>query len=212
MLQATLECLRYWRREVIGGFAYRRALSKAGVDLGSVSLRRLGFDPRSAHNHANSGGPDLEVVLRSLEITPSHAVLDLGCGKGGALLTLARFPFSRVVGLDLSPEMLDIARRNLDRMGLHTVELICADASAFDAYDAFTHLYMYNPFPSAVVQAVMTAVEASVIAAPRTVTVIYKNPRFHDDVIRGGVFSEVGRMDHSGHPYIIYRNAAVSGC
>ncbi|ATB39116.1 hypothetical protein CYFUS_004555 [Cystobacter fuscus] len=46
-------------------------------------------------------------------VTPGARVLDMGCGPG--LLTRALPPDVEVVGLDLSPEMLEVARRGRPR-------------------------------------------------------------------------------------------------
>ncbi len=68
-------------------------------------------------------------VLGSLtaEIDRARAVLDLGCGNGAYLAEFAgRLPQARLVGVDLSPEMLQAARR---RMGTRSA-LLRADATA----------------------------------------------------------------------------------
>jgi demethylmenaquinone methyltransferase/2-methoxy-6-polyprenyl-1,4-benzoquinol methylase len=60
-------------------------------------------------------------------------VLELGCGAGGALVALARAVGSagRVVGLDLSPGMIDLAAARLRRAGLAgRAELVVADATS----------------------------------------------------------------------------------
>lgn len=57
-------------------------------------------------------------------------VLDLGCGDGALTRTLAeRWPASRVIGVDSSPEMLERARRD-DPQGL--VEWVEADLATWD--------------------------------------------------------------------------------
>lgn len=209
ILSECRAAVRYWLREVVGGTRHRKELRAQGIDVSSVGLRELGLHPSLAHNHAYSGGPDLERVLRDLPIGPEDAVLDLGCGKGGALLTLARFPFGRLAGLDLSPEMVHVAQQNLERAGHARVELFVADAAVFDDYDDFTYIYMYNPFPRAVMREAVDAMEASLARAPRTLTIIYKNPRFHDEIVRSGVFVEQRRYDHSGHPFVVYSNRRI---
>jgi len=211
VVRACREACRYWVREVIGGAGRRAELRRTGIDVGSVSLRRLGLDPVRAHNHANSGGPDLELVLRELGVGPDDSILDLGSGKGGALLSISAFPFRRIAGLELSHEMLDIARANLERARVANVELIQGDASEFTDYDGFSYIYMYNPFPCAVLRCVVDGLEASVRRTPRTLTVIYKNPRFHEEIVRNGIFALVRRFDHSGHPYFVYRSTRAPG-
>jgi arsenite methyltransferase len=52
-------------------------------------------------------------------------VLDLGCGAGTDLLIAAQMtgPTGRVIGVDMTPAMLDRARDSAQEMGLENVEL-----------------------------------------------------------------------------------------
>jgi arsenite methyltransferase len=54
-----------------------------------------------------------------------QTVLDLGCGAGTDLLIAAQMvgPQGRVIGVDMTPAMLDRARRSAAEMGLDNVEL-----------------------------------------------------------------------------------------
>jgi SAM-dependent methyltransferase len=62
------------------------------------------------------------------------AVLDLGCGRGQALLMLAeRFPDSRFVGYDLSSEAISFAQRQAAERGLANVVFAVRDLGTFDA-------------------------------------------------------------------------------
>jgi ubiquinone/menaquinone biosynthesis C-methylase UbiE len=77
--------------------------------------------------------------LGLLRAQPGERVLELGCGAGGALVALARAVGSagRVVGLDLSPRMIDLAAVRLGRAGLaDAAELVVADASSVPFADA----------------------------------------------------------------------------
>lgn len=59
-----------------------------------------------------------EKVLSSLELRGDETVLDAGCGTGRLTAQLLeRLPRGRVVALDASPAMLDVARRELARFG-----------------------------------------------------------------------------------------------
>lgn len=61
-------------------------------------------------------------------------VLDVGCGKGRALLKMAeRFPHSQFVGYDLCEEPLASARREADQLGLRNVVFVQRDLSSFHA-------------------------------------------------------------------------------
>ena len=58
-------------------------------------------------------------------IEPGSVVLDLGCGAGTDLLIAAQMtgPDGRVIGIDMTPSMLERARASADEMGLANVEL-----------------------------------------------------------------------------------------
>ena len=79
-----------------------------------------------------------ELVERiiSSEITPKH-IVDIGTGSGCIALALKQaFPGSRVSGLDVSTQALQIAERNAIMTGLE-VQFVCADVLA----DAFAIPY-----------------------------------------------------------------------
>jgi ubiquinone/menaquinone biosynthesis C-methylase UbiE len=55
-------------------------------------------------------------LIELAKIASGHDVLDLGCGTGTlALLVKAAYPQARVVGLDIDPRILAIARRKVER-------------------------------------------------------------------------------------------------
>src|SRR5262245_53884493 len=69
-------------------------------------------------------------IVARAAIAPGHDVLDLGCGTGTlAVLVAERCPGARVVGLDIDPRILAIARRKIERAGAK-VELHQGSATA----------------------------------------------------------------------------------
>jgi len=66
-------------------------------------------------------------------LTAGIDVLDIGCGRGRALLLLARtFPRSRFTGYDLSEEAVAHARTEAAREGLQNVHFEARDLTDFD--------------------------------------------------------------------------------
>lgn len=63
---------------------------------------------------------------QGLDLAAGETALDLGSGGGADLLLAARRvgPEGRVYGLDMTPEMLELARANLAEAGVTNVELI----------------------------------------------------------------------------------------
>jgi cyclopropane fatty-acyl-phospholipid synthase-like methyltransferase len=62
------------------------------------------------------------VVVTAANPSPEDVVLDLGCGTADLSVDLARRS-RRVIGLDLSPAMLGIARARIQNAGLGNIEL-----------------------------------------------------------------------------------------
>jgi SAM-dependent methyltransferase len=186
---------------------YRLGMKILRVDLSWVSAKDSGLSEERSHWHSNSGGPDLERLLDTLPISRSDAVLDVGCGKGGAMLTLARYPFARVDGVEISPKLAQIARANLERLGILNAAVFCSDATDFTNLDLYTYLYMYNPFPAQVMLLVLENITSSLKRRKRCATLIYKNPLCNALVLEAG-FSKVREFEQTHvhyPPFYVYR-------
>jgi demethylmenaquinone methyltransferase/2-methoxy-6-polyprenyl-1,4-benzoquinol methylase len=63
----------------------------------------------------SSEGPHITEGLRLLNVQPGERVLEIGFGTGHSLVTLAHAIGStgQVIGIDLSPGMIDVARKQL---------------------------------------------------------------------------------------------------
>ncbi len=174
-----------------------------GFDLSGASLQSLGLSAERSFEYANSGGPCLDALLRKLQITEHDAALDIGCGKGGAMLTMANHPFAKVDGIEISPRLADIARGFLRRAGVRDASVFCCDAADFDDYDGYTFLYMYHPFPENVLKEVLQEILESARRHPRKLTLIYYNPYSHDLLIEAG-FTKTGELDDGYLKYAVY--------
>lgn len=72
-------------------------------------------------------------AVATLKLQPGQTVVDLGCGTGPnlALLFDAVGPNGRVIGVDLSPEMLAQAQHKIDAAGWSNVELVESDMAKY---------------------------------------------------------------------------------
>jgi SAM-dependent methyltransferase len=180
------------------------AMKLRGIDLRHVSVSALGLSPERACAHTDSGGPELAAVLRHLHLSKETAVLDLGCGKGGALITFARLGFAHVDGVEISPELCAIARRNLALLGMNHARILEGDAAQFVDLDGYGAVYMYNPFPRSVVRAVVSNLAASLKRAPRPFILIYLNPTCSDAILTGP-FEICRQLTLGQHTVHVYR-------
>jgi hypothetical protein len=120
-------------------------------------------------------------VLDSLTISHEEFVfLDLGSGKGRALLMAAGYPFKRVVGVEFARELHEQALANFRTytgpLRCGRLESVHADAVAFPFPPEPTVLFLFNPFEASVLATVLNNLRRSVEAHPRAVYVLYYYP------------------------------------
>jgi arsenite methyltransferase len=79
-------------------------------------------------------------------IEPGSVVLDLGCGAGTDLLIAAQMTGSagRVIGVDMTPAMLDRARASAHEMGLANVALYTSLIESLPLEDASVDIVISN--------------------------------------------------------------------
>lgn len=111
----------------------------------------------------------------------SYTFIDLGSGKGRALLLGAMYPFARIVGVEVQPGLDAIARENIERFAdgaqrCHQIESLCADAREYAFPPTPIVLYLFNPFPDYVLRDVLANLVSSARSAPRPIYVIYNAP------------------------------------
>ncbi len=155
-------------------------------------------------------------ILRTLidhwrETIPPHPIhsytfLDIGAGKGRAMLIASEFPFRQVVGIELNPDLADIAQRNLEiwqsehaadstappiaRIILHQ-----QDALAFDLPHTPTLAFLYHPFEAPVLKHLLRRIEAQYARHPGTLDLLYVNAECRDILDKHPAF----RRLFSGH-------------
>lgn len=101
-----------------GGEAEPKGTAVRWAAYDRVMLETLPADARS--NAFGCGNP-----FAFMEVQPGETVLDLGCGAGMDLLIAAQKvgPGGRVIGVDMTDEMVERARRNVAEAGFTNVEV-----------------------------------------------------------------------------------------
>jgi demethylmenaquinone methyltransferase/2-methoxy-6-polyprenyl-1,4-benzoquinol methylase len=93
-------------------------------------------------NRLMTGGLDRRwraFAVRQIALGPGQTALDVGTGTGDLAIALARASAldSRVIGVDFAPEMLDIGRTKVERLGLaNRIELLLGDGEGLAFPDA----------------------------------------------------------------------------
>jgi SAM-dependent methyltransferase len=107
--------------------------------------------------------------------------VDLGSGKGRALLMASDYPFRRIIGVELLPELHAVAQENLrkyssSRQQCRNFELHCGDARQFHLPREPLVIFLFDPFPEHILREVIAGMEFSVRETPRKIFVAYQNP------------------------------------
>jgi hypothetical protein len=124
----------------------------------------------------------LHKALRSLPVQlGDYTFVDLGAGKGWALLLASEYLFKSITGVEYSKVLADSAsahiRTHLAKSGSDAcIQCIWGDATDFNLPNAPTILYLYNPFQGEVMDQVIANIVASLRDNPRDLWVIYANP------------------------------------
>ena len=169
-----------WRRYLDRRFDRRFAVDTAGI----LCLPELQSNHRFQHsNHYEPTNSSVFArALRQLAVDYRKFVfIDLGCGKGKALLLASDWPFRQVIGVELSPILLEIAERNIatyrgKKEGCREFRLVCADACSYELPPDNAVLFFFNPFKEPTLREVLENVGRSVAQCPREVFIIYEYP------------------------------------
>jgi SAM-dependent methyltransferase len=161
------------------------------------------------HSPYQATEPDLfHQIMGGLNIDFRQFVfIDLGSGKGRALLMASDYAFLRIVGVEVLPELQATAQENIgkyksERQKCFRVDSVQGDARDYEFPLEPLLVYLFNPFPQPALETVLARLETSVHRVPRPVYLLYHNPLLEDVLTRSSLFRKVGAT----HQYAIYSN------
>jgi hypothetical protein len=176
--------------------------SRYGTDTsGLVHPEDLGVS-EEARTHSSAYKPTLPRVFHRVmsEIRIRHedfVFIDYGSGKGRILLLASDYPFRRIVGVELSPALHEIARRNVAiypsyRQRCRDIELKVGDAGEVEPpRDAHLVCYFYWPFDEELLGRVLAKISAAVEGGRRQAWLLFINPPSPEVVEAAGIFELV---------------------
>ena len=179
--------------------------------------------PEAARGPSDPGGPvDSEPayapsqvsLLRELFGTLDIAYerftfVDLGSGKGRALLVASEFPFARIVGVERDARLHEIASRNVQRFRSRSqrctdIECLHRDALQFPFPTGPLVVYMYTPFRPPVLVPLLRNLQASYARQPRDIILLYAAP-LHREVVTAETSLA---PSHASRDFIAFRTPA----
>ncbi len=177
---------------------------KYGTDTGGY-LRSDEIGSGGIHDAMNNR----ETCRRWRETLPSSAArleaytfVDVGAGKGRALLLAAELPFRKVIGVELNEALARIARKNITlwkdlARSRAKIRVMREDAADFRWPRTPLLIYLNNPFDCALVALLASRIAAAAASGPGLVDILYVNPACADALTRTGTGSTFALKDPS---------------
>lgn len=119
----------------------------------------------------------------------SYTFVDLGCGKGRALLVAADFPFARLLGVEISPWLSEVALRNTAADA--RIQILNQDAARVTYPPGPMVVFLYHPFLKPVLSAALRNLQRQLWAQPRPAWLLYANPSYQKLLARSGFLEQV---------------------
>jgi SAM-dependent methyltransferase len=150
-------------------------------------------------------------LLRELDLPRDCNFVDIGAGKGRVLLVAAQYGFCKVVGIEFSGRLCELARKNVD---LFTRKVRLASPIKVVEADATTHefapedrvFFLFNPFDGVILARVIENLRRSLEQHPRHVWLIYNDPQHHDVVQAAKLFRSNAAHWVGGTHFQVYVN------
>jgi SAM-dependent methyltransferase len=164
---------------------------------GTVLGLGRGGDPSS---NTGYGGSQPSMSRTALSVIPNPerlSFVDIGCGKGRALIVASEFPFRSVVGIEIAPELVRIAKNNAaviarEHPGRPLITLV--EGSALDVHNLPSGdlvVYLYTPFGENSTEQLRKNIEYLLSQEPRTVYVVSCNPIWAESFDRSPMLKRI---------------------
>jgi len=129
-----------------------------------------------------------------------YTFLDIGAGKGRAMLVAAESPFHEIVGIELNPDLARIADRNLRIASSRTLpspsllspmRLLVGDALTLDLPETPVLAFLFHPFEAPLLRRLLRRIETGFAARPRHLDLLYVNAEHAPVLDRHPAFREL---------------------
>lgn len=141
---------------------------------------------------------DLWLQTEPLFPIDRYTLLDVGCGKGRAILTAAQHPFRQVVGIEVNPRLAAIARNNINLFskspvaaGLASVEVLEGDALEVPLPEGPTLAMMFHPFEAPLLKHFLARLQQHFDQRPGLLDLLYINAEHASVLDRNPAFERL---------------------
>lgn len=173
---------------------------KWGVDTGGivrpVNSDIVGNNWLYGQKYEACNPDELKEALDYIRIDHSQFVfVDLGSGKGRALLIASSFPFRKIIGVEYSRQLAKISGANIllypeTEKKCKEIEIICTDAATFKLPEGPLIIFIFNSFGGKVMRKVLVNIIDSYNQQKRQIIILYFNVEFGSVWRKSIIFKE----------------------
>jgi 16S rRNA G966 N2-methylase RsmD len=165
-----------------------------GVDFEQMlPIEDLGTKKKESEQYECTKIIEVKKIFDKIDLPSNSIAVDFGSGKGKMLCFLAKYKnIKRVYGIEISEYLVNIAIRNIAKLGIHNVQILNMNALDIpnDIIDKSNLFYFYNPFPKQVFVDVFQKIELSLKRRTRDVYIVYFNPINADVIDNSSMFQK----------------------
>ena len=192
-LRRCLEAIPYFRKILPSYHRTHPFDRQYGTETsGVVPVRMIASDSSLASKINPYCGSQPSIIRRAItalgKVDEFHFV-DLGCGKGRAMIVASEFPFRSITGVELSPRLAKIASRNMAKVELRfptrkPIVAIEGNAVKFPLPEGKVVVFFYHSFGEDLLSQLIGEIEFRLLSGHDPIFFIYYNP-VHGNVLDG---------------------------
>jgi SAM-dependent methyltransferase len=153
----------------------------------------------------------LRKLMKILRFPENSVFLDIGCGKGRVLLVASEYGFKKVLGVEFTHDLCEIARRNIYLYRRHNVltsdiEIVEDDIVNYKMTGDENVFYLYNPFNEVILRQLLENIRESVKENPRKIWLIYHIPDHMDVIDDQDIFVRSAEYFVGGTEFLVYES------
>ncbi|MDY0042866.1 MAG: class I SAM-dependent methyltransferase [Desulforhabdus sp.] len=148
-------------------------------------------------------------LMKTLDFPERSVFVDLGSGKGRILLLASKFNFKRIIGIEISSSLCEIARKNIAIYKKHSnsplsIVVVQSNVLQHDIENDENIFYCFRPFDVFVMEKYIRKITNSYQKNPRQIWVII-NASVYDDLFKKEpLFHKSLELSYGGADFVTY--------
>lgn len=159
-----------------------------------IELNQLGISQSVGNRYESVSFSRLKQVLFFAFNLGYREIIDLGSGMGRTLLVASKVGFTKLQGVEISNQLINICEQNFRKLGILTFTLHCLDVTKYQfPKQGKICVFMFNPFGAEIMESVIS----KIYARNDDTLVIYHNPK-HSDLFNKSQLLKQFTWNHFG--------------